>query len=334
MPSSVRRRVARPVVRALVRGLSEVTARSLARYSPDEAIGFDVPHRVFSRHGFNLLERNFFLPIPDEEDLDEAFWRRRSDLVGVDVNEPAALALLDDVLPRYAREFGQAVPVHQDDPASNVFLVNGSFMAVDAEVYYALIRHLRPRRIVEVGAGWSTLFSAEAVRAGEREDGRRTDLVAVDPYPLPFLKQPIDGLSRLVERKVQDLDLELFTSLEAGDILFIDSTHVLRSGGDVQAEYCEILPRLQPGVVVHVHDINLPVEYPRHYLEGYRYFFNEQYLLQAFLAFNSRFEMLWPARHMLLNHPERVRALSAGYDAMKWRYPHLEPSSFWMRVRA
>ncbi len=318
--------------RSLV-ALCSLTARELARYPYDERLPRTVPQEIFSRRGFHLLKKSFFLPIPDEDDLDNAFWEATSELVGVDMNERAALELLDEVLAPYANEFAQLVPVTQTTPSSHRYLVNSSFMAVDAEVYYALVRHFQPRRIVEIGAGWSTLFAAAAVEKN-REEGRGTsELTAIDPFPMPFLRAETARLADIVEKRVQDVPLDVFTSLSAGDIIFVDSTHVLRAGGDVQFEYCEILPRLRPGVLVHVHDVNLPKAYPRRYFDEYQYYFNEQYLLQSFLTYNSRFEVIWPARYMLMKHGGQVRALSGGYDEMKRLYPHVEPSSLWMRVR-
>ncbi|MGH9903790.1 MAG: class I SAM-dependent methyltransferase, partial [Pyrinomonadaceae bacterium] len=140
------------------------------------------------------------------------------------------------------------------------------------------------------------------------------------------------GLSELIEKRVQDVDLSVFTSLEANDILFIDSTHALRAGGDVQLEFCEIMPRLAPGVLVHVHDISLPRAYPRVYFDQ-RLYWNEQYLLQAFLTFNRRFEVIWPGNYMALRYPERIREFFFEYQDMRAAYPSSEPTSFWMRVR-
>ncbi len=204
-------------------------------------------------------------------------------------------------------------------------------MAVDAHVYFAFVRHFRPARIVEVGAGYSTLV-AVAAATRNAEDGHRPEIVAVDPYPPDFLADALDGTGRVVADRVQNVDLSLFTSLAPNDILFIDSTHVLRSGGDVQTEYCEILPRLGHGVLVQVHDVSLPKPYPRTYFDQ-RLYWNEQYLLQAFLAFNFRFEVIWPGNYIAVSHPAEVRELIPEYDAMRAKYPESEPSSFWMRVR-
>lgn len=277
-----------------VRGLTSATATALAALigRPWSA---EAARKVLSRHGFHLLKRHYYLPIPDAEDCDDAFFSSATDLVGVELHEQSALTLLDGVIAPALDEFRATFPVHADPLRPGFHLINGNYMAVDAHVYYAFIRHFAPRRIIEIGSGNSTLVAAAAVVANRRAGGRQAELIAIEPNPSRSLRAGLDGVGRLIESKVQDVPLELFAQLEGSDILFVDSSHVLRSGGDVQHEYLEILPRLAPGVLVHIHDICLPRPYPRTYLERQLYF-NEQYLLQAFLAFNSRFEVLCVAR--------------------------------------
>ena len=117
-----------------------------------------------------------------------------------------------------------------------------------------------------------------------------------------------------------------FLSLEENDILFIDSSHVLRIGGDVRYEYLEILPRLNRGVIVHAHDIFCPAEYPRQWVLEHYHFWTEQYLLQAFLTFNDSFEVLWGSSYMHINHPDKLEAAFSSYGR-----DVESPSSFWMR---
>ena len=122
------------------------------------------------------------------------------------------------------------------------------------------------------------------------------------------------------------MPLERFCALEANDIVFIDSSHVVKIGSDVVYEFLELLPRLKAGVMVHFHDIFLPAEYPKSWVLEDRRFWNEQYLLQAFLAFNSAFEVMMAGSFLHLSHSEKLKAAFASYDpANVW------PGSFWMR---
>ena len=293
----------------------------------------DDAHHVFSEHGYHLLKKHFYLPIPEAADLENPFARNCSELVGLNMNEADSLNRLEKVFPPYAREFRETFPVHGDGSSRNFYLINGSFMAIDAQVYYGLIRQHRPKRIVEVGAGNSTRVAAEAVRRNFAEEGRKPDLWAIDPYPPDYVRDlEASGAIQLISERVQAVSMDVFTRLESGDILFIDSTHVLRQGGDVHLEYCEILPRLNPGVLVHIHDISLPKPYPKVYFDR-RLYWNEQYLLQAFLAFNSRFEVIWPGNYMMIKHAERVCAVFPEYHEMRKVFPQSEPSSFWIRVK-
>ncbi len=125
---------------------------------------------------------------------------------------------------------------------------------------------------------------------------------------------------------MEKLPLEEFEKLEAGDILFIDSSQTIRMGGDVVREYLEILPRLKPGVIVHIHDIFLPADYPRRFIMDAGIFWDEQYLFHALMLFNDAFEVLWSSHYMHLEHPE---ALLDTFDS----YPRCPtpPASFWIR---
>ncbi len=190
-----------------------------------------------------------------------------------------------------------------------------------------MIRHFKPRKIIEIGSGYSTYLLAQAILKNKKEnDGYECELVAVEPYPNDILKAGFPGLFKLIPNKVQDIPLSIFEKFRDNDILFIDSSHVLKIGSDVQYEFLEILPRLKKGVIVHIHDIFLPAEYPKEsVLKKYR-FFTEQYLLQAFLAFNDSFELLFAASYMHLKHPDKLEASFYSYEReARW------PGSFWMR---
>ncbi len=334
IPRSIKQLILHNLIRlglrrpSIILAASQVTAAGLNKFMLDDAA-----HDIFYKHGFHLLRKHYYLPIPDETDLHGRLWEERSELVGLEMNDSGAVDLLSDVFPPYVDEFRNLFPTHQAHSSPGFYLINGSFMAVDAHVYYAFIRHFKPQRVIEIGSGFSTLLAAAAGIQNLKENSEAPHLTVIDPFPSASLKEEVPGLSQVIETRVQDVSLDLFTSLQAGDILFIDSTHALKAGGDVQFEYCEILPRLQPGVLVHIHDISLPKHYPRVYFEKIRVYWNEQYVLQAFLAFNSRFEVLWPGNYMMLKYPEDVCAVFPEYHTMREHFPQSEPTSFWMRVK-
>lgn len=283
---------------------------------------------VFSRHGFHLLRKHYYLPLPDADDLTET---APSELIGLQIDADRAFELVETVFNRYKSEFN-AFPAEKTDDPSQFHLVNGTFMAIDGNAYYAFIRHHKPRRIVEIGSGNSTVLAAAAIRKNKEEGAAATELICIEPYPPDKLKQ-LPEVTQLKVEKVQHISLSFFEELKAGDILFIDSTHTVRPGGDVWWEYCEILPRLVSGVLVHVHDVSLPHPYPKIYFD-YHWYWMEQYMLQTFLAFNSRFEIIWPGNYLMTKFPEKMRAaFLPEYDLMRSRYPLSGPSSFWMRVK-
>jgi hypothetical protein len=285
--------------------------------------------KIFRRSGFYFLRKHYYLPIPDEGDMK---CLRNSELVGIKMNDEQQLAFTNDVILAYKDEFS-SFPAHATDDPVRYHLVNGGFMAGDGNAYYAIIRHLRPKRIIEIGSGNSTLLALHAIdKNREMLPEYGCKFIAIDPYPVDYLKT----LSRMVELKeckLQELPLDYFDQLGSGDILFIDSSHVLRSGGDVWMEYCEIIPRLRSGVYVHVHDISLPKPYPSVYYDQHLYW-NEQYVLQALLTNNDKLEVVWAGTYLFHKYPEKMSvAFSPEYELMRKTYPLAESASFWMRVK-
>lgn len=286
--------------------------------------------KMAAKHGYFLLKNHYYSPIPDPSDIPLNYWQTQSELVGLEINEQKIQSLLSELDP-YITEFRESVPNFQTGDET-LFLINGSFMAVDAHIYYSFIRYFKPKKIIEIGSGRSTLFAAKANQINEGIEAIKPYLIALDPYPPEYLNNNAH-ISEIIPQKLQEIDVTFFANLQKNDILFIDSTHVLRTGNDVQMEYCEILPRLAPGVLVHIHDISLPKHYPRVYFDNELYW-NEQYLLQAFLAFNSKFEILWPGNYMMIKYPEILAKIFPEFQVMRQHFPMSEPTSFWLRVKS
>jgi hypothetical protein len=169
---------------------------------------------------------------------------------------------------------------------------NPSFSWADASMLHAMLRHLRPRTYIEIGCGWSSACALDTIE-GFLDDA--CESILIDPFP--ELAHSLLGTVRaphsILPKPVQDVPLEIYALLEAGDILFIDSTHVLRTGSDVCFELFEVLPRLAPGVVVHLHDIFWPFEYPRAWAVDENRSWNELYAVRAFLTHNREWEILF-----------------------------------------
>jgi hypothetical protein len=207
-----------------------------------------------------------------------------------------------------------------------------------------MVRHWKPRRIIEIGSGFSTRILAQALRVNRERDSVAGELLTVDPYPERLPENGLGELVAVVPDRVQNLDLGLFESLGANDMLFVDSSHVVSVGSDVVREYLQIFPRLTKGVLVHVHDIFLPADYPRSAVLENLWFWSEQYLLQAFLAFNPEFEVLWSASAMQLSHARAMERCFPNWAESYKEMPRQKrrfiptadgsrvwPSSFWMR---
>jgi len=306
-------------------GLTKARVASAYRYGL--LLSLRRTFRFWEALGFHITPNDFYQPVPDTRSLSESLWSTPSELVGIDVQAAPQLELLASFVARFRDEYARFPPAATGSPAT-YYVRNGMFESVDGEILYCMIRHLWPSRVVEIGSGFSTYLAAQAIARNRQDDDRYTcELVAIEPYPNPTLRAGFKGLSRLLATPVQEVPITEFSSLKENDVLFIDSSHVLKIGSDVRYEYLEILPRLAKGVLVHIHDIFLPAEYPRRWLRERR-FYNEQYLLQAFLAFNTAFEVLWAGSFMHLRYPDTLAAAFPSYEPTTvW------PGSFWLRRR-
>ena len=276
--------------------------------------------RLWEQHRFHVTPVHFYQPIPDTQSLPESLWDRPSELVGIDMNDAMQLELLQNHFPKFRHEYDE-FPVEPTGEPGRFHFNNGLFDATDALVAYCMIRHFQPRFIIEVGSGFSSLVAAEAIAKN-----KNSTLTCIEPFPPDFVRQGFPGLHSLIEKKVEDIDLEFFSQLDSDDILFIDSSHTVKIGGDVNYLFMEILPRLKPGVIVHVHDIFLPFDYRRDWVMDDLRFWTEQYLLQAFLSFNSEFEVLMANAYLVHRYREELNATFT-------KSPRVRGGSFWMRRR-
>ncbi len=234
---------------------------------------------------------HFYSPIPSDADIARyaaplAAARPRT-LPGIDLNEAGQLALLEEIAGYYPELPFPALPT----PGHRYYFENGAYSYSDAICLYGMMRHARPRRIIEVGSGFS---SCAMLDVNDRCFGSEIRCTFVDPYPerLLSLITPDDRARiEILQLSVQTVPLDRFGALEANDILFIDSTHVAKLGSDVCHLFGQVLPILQPGVYVHIHDIFYPFEYPPEWFAVGRAW-NETYFLRAFLTFNTAYRIV------------------------------------------
>ena len=262
---------------------------------------------VIPRERFDIVRRDFYSPIPHVAGVSEELWSRRDPLGGIDLDVEGAIRFLEAELGPYIEELD--VPLTGPQPPGTFFVRNNSYGPVDAEILYAMIRAKRPRRMVELGSGYTTVLATAACRRNAIDRAPVESYVAYDPYPRPEILGRVEPPAHIIEMSALDVPMDTFRELEADDILFVDTTHTVKLGSEVNRLILEVLPVLAPGVVVHFHDIFLPWEYPREWLEQQGYFWAEQYLLQAFLAFNACYRVALPVHALWREHPERLAAL-------------------------
>ena len=298
-------------------GTLKARGRVIARAGLDWAFG--AMSRAAVRIGLDVVRHDYHSPIPDLDRLPAEYFTDPHPLPGVAWDLDAQAAFLEGVLGEHLAAFP-----YPRRARSGFRLDNDSYESVDAETLWAMVRFLKPSRIIELGSGFTTLLLAGAVEANARE-GRPAELRVYDPYPRKLFGPELPGLTELVPQSALDIPLERFLELESADVLFVDTTHTVKAGSEVNRIVLDILPRLQPGVVVHFHDVFLPYEYPERWLREQRWFWAEQYLLQAFLTLNDSFEVVLAANALVQALPDRVAAAIPSFD------PGVQPGAFWIR---
>lgn len=245
---------------------------------------------------------HFYSPIPSQEDIKE---HKIHQLPGIDLNISEQKKILERISP-----FLSQTPFPKKKKKSfRYYYENASFASYDADHLYALMRLIKPKRIIEVGSGFS---SAVMLDTNDRYFHGEIDITCIEPYSklLKSLLFPKDKIT-IIEQKIQNVPLSTFSSLKKDDILFIDSTHVSKVSSDVNHLFFQVLPSLKKGVYIHIHDVFTGFEYPKHWLEK-GIFWNEDYLLHAFLQYNSAFQIQFFSNFIEDN-------------------PHIAGASFWMK---
>jgi len=178
----------------------------------------------------------------------------------------------------------------EPESLADFHLPNGSFESGDAEFLYSMVRHFKPSKVIEIGSGHSSKIASLALGKNQSENRNSYEHILVEPYPKDWLAT-IEGTDVRIS-KIENCGFDWSVDLKSGDLLFIDSSHMIRPGGDVLKEYLEILPKLASGVIIHIHDIFTPMDYLERWREDNVLFWNEQYLVEAILANSDRYSVI------------------------------------------
>ncbi|MBC7398480.1 MAG: class I SAM-dependent methyltransferase [Mucilaginibacter sp.] len=275
--------------------------------------------KIFMQVGMLPIIDHYYEPLINPKKHLVKSLREDRDLPGIDLNTAEQLALLSKF--NYNDELLKFPVEKRAD--GEYYYNNGFYEAADAEYYYSIIRHFKPKQIIEIGSGYSTLIAQNAFAQNKAEDtGYSCKYACVEPYEQPWLeKLEVD----VIRKRVETIDKSFFEQLEANDILFIDSTHMIRPQGDVLFEYLEILPILKPGVIIQIHDIHMPKDYLSDWIYEHR-FWNEQYLLEAFLTFNNKFKIIGALNYLTHHNYKEFVAKNPVFSTQ----PGREPGAFWM----
>ncbi len=266
-------------------------------------------HKLGTRLGIHVLPVHYYSPVPDLPALERTrdVWARKSELPGIDVDLDAQVRNMETACQPYQGEYqGNAAYTYATEHT-----FGPGYGYIEAQALHGVVRHFKPSRVVEVGSGVSTWCMLHALRMNRDESGREFTVTCIEPYPSDRLKA-LDEIT-LINQEVQRVAFDdAFAELGENDILFIDSSHAVKSGSDVDYLFLEILPRLHPGVIVHIHDIYLPYDYPPFVLQTF-FHWMETSLLRAYLINNTRVEIMFCESMLHHDRPEALKRVFPEY---------------------
>lgn len=272
-------------------------------------------NKIFMKLGLLPVRDHYYQPLINPGKHLTRSLREDRHLPGINLNIPEQLATLQSF------NFNPELKLFPVDKKNDLeyYYKNGSFESGDAEYLYNIIRLKKPSTFVEIGSGLSTLLANSAIK----KNNNGCKHICIEPYEAEWISQL--GVE-VIRKKVEETNMEIFKALQKNDILFIDSSHIIRPQGDVLLEYLEILPQLNPGVIIHVHDIFTPKDYLEEFVFTYHYMWNEQYLLEASLTNTNSFKIIGAVNYLKHHYFDE---LAAKCPILK-KQPYREPGSFWM----
>lgn len=272
--------------------------------------------RILYKQSLNCCFPNghFYSPVISIEGVkkrEAEIWKNRDEdgILGVELRTEGQIKLVQQFTKYYA-----ALPFKSEKQEKLRYQFgNGSYSYTDGIVLYSMIRHFEPKRIIEIGSGYSSMVMLDT---NELFFDNQINLTFIEPFPerlYSLMKEDDKKITAVVESEVQLIPLDVFEKLQAGDILFVDSTHVSKTGSDVNYILFEILPVLNSGVLIHFHDVFYPFEYPKEWVFQGRNW-NEDYILKAFLMYNEKFEIKLFSEYLYKHHKNVFKDMPLCYN--------------------
>jgi len=283
---------------------------------------FKITTNRLKKIGVYPIRNHFYEPLFDDKFISNPLDKDRF-LPGIDFNIKSQINLLNQL--SFTNELESLNLQNKSKEIHSFYIDNGSFESGDADFLYQMIRYIKPHKILEIGSGDSTKIARLALKKNKDETSKVYEHICIEPYGAPWLEK-LEG-TKIIRELVENYKFDWANELEAGDLLFIDSSHMIRPQGDVLKEYLEIIPVLKPGVFVHIHDIFTPRDYKKSWIVDEVKFWNEQYLLEALLTDTNRYEVIAALNFLKNNYYEKISQIC----------PYLtkdrEPSSFYFRIK-
>ena len=264
--------------------------------------------RAGQKVGVDILPRHFYSQVPDIAELQKDFyWKSPFEMTGV-----RGMELIDQV--GFVNQICSGLDISGLDKLHEDAIVengeDGGYGPIEAEFLFCFIKKIKPLKVIQIGCGVSTAIILRAAQSA----GYSPDIVCIEPYPTPYLMQlEHKGLIKLIKEKAQKVDPELLLDLSPNDLFFIDSTHTVKAGSEVNKIILQILPKMPAGIWVHFHDIVFPYDYTRNLLTGDLFFWGESTLLHAFLINNDRYSVKLCQSFIHYKSPESLKSIFADY---------------------
>ena len=276
---------------------------------------------LLKRSGVYPIRDHYYFPLFNDSKLKKSL-RKERNLPGVDLNLENQIKFLKNLV--FADELIKMDLKKNKISELDFNINNESFESGDAEFLYQIVRYLKPKKIIEIGSGESTKIVMKALKKNNLENSSNSEHICIEPYENKWLEET--GVM-VIRELVEHCDISMFNELDSNDLLFIDSSHIIKPQGDVLKEYLEIIPNLKSGVVVHVHDIFTPRDYLDEWIREDVYFWNEQYLLEVLMSQSDKYEILAALNY--IKHKD--------FNLLKEICPYLnklrEPASFYFKVK-